>query len=81
MMILLAVGRFRLDLAEVARLKNVFLLLDVDFCEILEELLICDFLRDLLVRLVILELFSDLLDSKDLCKELCEYTLFWELIF
>ncbi len=63
MMILLVVGRFWLDLAEVARLKKVFLLLDVDFCEILEELLICDFLRDLFERWVILEFISDLLDS------------------
>ena len=51
MVILLLAGKFWLDLADVARLKNLFLLFEAaDFCEFLEQLLTCDFLSDLLER-------------------------------
>ena len=61
--ILLLLGRFWLDLADVARLKNLFWLFEVDLSEVLEQWLICDFLSDLFERWVILELTKDLLDS------------------
>ena len=41
--ILLLLGRFWLDLADVARLKNLFWLFEVDLSEVLEQWLICDF--------------------------------------
>lgn len=73
MVILLLAGKFWLDLADVARLKNLFLLFEAaDFCEFLEQLLTCDFLSDLLERWVILELIKDLFDSYDLCSDSCE---------
>jgi hypothetical protein len=50
MMIFVLEGKFWFDLADVARLKNLFLLFEVDFCEFLEQLLTCDFLSDLLER-------------------------------
>ena len=50
MVILLLEGKFWFDLADVARLKNLFLLFEVDFCEFFEQLLTCDFLSDLLER-------------------------------
>lgn len=69
-----------IDLALVARLKNLFLSLLLwlmfDFCDFYEQLLILDLFSDLLTDLLdledILDPISDLLDSYALFSDSCE---------